>query len=302
MRRTAARYAKLTTKAMDERECLVNNDAVQRLREPGAWVLLGSAALQFLGGLIGLFSGSDVPFTFRAFNLVSGDQFFAGVAVVGVVVIAVLLATRWGGGPTPQARNIAVIGAVLLAAIAVIEVLCVFVGLAAGSGHDGIVLDVSFSSKIAMFLYGIAKLAVLAVAGYYVFTIFQSLGPVRAGTGPFPQQGYGQPQPPYGYAQAPYGQPVAGQPVAGQPGQPGQRGPEGPQAYLPYGQPPQRAPEGSPYPPQGHYQQPPPPAQPYQQAQPSDGEWTVAYGAGEQRTEHDAPKGEGPSDPYRPPQ
>jgi hypothetical protein len=265
----------------------VNNDAVRRLREPGAWVLLGSAALQFLGGLIGLLFNSEVPFTFRAFNLVSGDQFFAGVTVVGIIVAAVLLATRWGGGPTPQARNIALIGAVLLAAIAVVDALSVLVGLAAGSG-DGIVLDVSFASKVAMFLYGIAKLAVLAVGGYYVFTVFQSSGPVRAGTGPFPQQGYGQPQPPYGggYAQ-PQQPPYGGPPPQAPYGQQGQQG----QGYPP---PPPQQP--------GYYQQQPPPAQqqqPYQQAQPSDGEWTVAYGSGEQ----DAPKGEGePSDPYRPPQ
>jgi hypothetical protein len=287
---------------MDRQECLVNDDAVQRLREPGAWVLLGSAALQFLGGLIGLLFNREVPFPFRAFDLVNGDQFFAGVAVVGIVVVAVLLATRWGGGPTPQARNIALAGLVLLGAIAVVEALCVLVGLAAGNGHDGIVLDVSLSTKIAMFLYGVAKLAVLAVGGYYVYAISQASGRAGASTGAFPQPGHALPdQLPYGQAQPAYGQPIAGQP--------GQRGPEGQQAYLPYRQPPQQTPAGPP-----HYQPAPQPQA--GRTQPSDGEWTVAYGPGGQpaepggrsgsvgRGEHVAPKGETaePSDPYRPPQ
>jgi hypothetical protein len=254
----------------------VNNDAVLRLREPGAWLLLGSAALYLVGGLIELLFNSDVPFTFRAFNLVNGDQFFAGVTVVAVIVVAVLLATRWGGGPTPQARNIALIGVIILAAVGIIDALSTLVGLAAGSNSGGIVLDVSIAAKVAMFLYGVAKLAIVAVGGYYVFSVFQSFAPVSPSTGPFPQQGYPQQQPPYGYPQQ---QPYGGAPYGQQ------------QAQPPY-PPPQ---------PQGHYQQqppPPPPAQPYQQAQPSDGEWTVAYGSGEQEPS----KGEAPSDPYRPPQ
>lgn len=250
----------------------MNNDAVLRLREPGAFVLLGATVLYLLGGLIELLFNSDVPFTFRAFNLVNGDQFFAGVTVVAIVVVAVLLATRWGGAPTPQARNIALAAVVILAAIGLIDAISTLVGLAAGSNSGGIVLDVSIAAKIAMFLYGVAKLAVVAVGGYYVFTIYQSFAPVSPSTGPFPQQGYPQ-QPPYGgYQQQPhYGQQ---------------------QARPPYPPPP-------PSQQQGHYQQPPP-AQPYQQAQPSDGEWTAAYGAGEQ----EPPKGENeaPSDPYRPPQ
>lgn len=257
----------------------MNNDAVLRLREPGAWVLLGSAVLYLVGGLIELLFNSDVPFTFRAFNLVNGDQFFAGVTVVALVVLAVLLAARWGGAPTPQARNIALTGVVVLGAIGVIDALSTLAGLAAGSDHGGIVLDVSLAAKVAMFLYGVAKLGVLAVGGYYVFSVFQSFGPAAdPRTGPFPQQGYPQ-QPPYG------GHPQQRQPPYG-------GAPYGQQAQPPYPPPPP--------PQQGHYQQPPPSAQPYQQAQPSDGEWTVAYGAGEQ----EPAKGEGgaPGDPYRPPQ
>ena len=44
----------------------VNKD-VQRLREPGAWVLLGSVALQILSGLIGLLFGRGrLPFMYQA--------------------------------------------------------------------------------------------------------------------------------------------------------------------------------------------------------------------------------------------
>lgn len=262
----------------------MNNDAVQRLREPGAWVLLGSAALQLLGGLITLLAGGGVPFTFRAFNLVSSDQFFTGLAAVAVVVVAVLLATRLGGPPTPQARTIAMAGSVLLGVMAVFEALCVLIGLAAGSGNGGIVLDVGFAAKIAMFLYGIGKLAVLAVGGYYVFTVFQSFGPVSppppGGSGPYPQHGYAQP--PYGgYAQQ---QPPSAPPPAGPP----------PASPPPYGQPPQPQQPGF-YPPTQQFQQQPPPPPAAGQPQPNDGEWTLAYG-------QEAVDDQDSSDPYRPPE
>lgn len=274
------------------------NKDVQRLREPGAWVLLGAVALQILSGLIGLlFGGGRLPFTFQAFQYVSADQFFAGVTLVGVVVVAVLLVTRLGGGPTPAARTVALAALILLGVAALLNVICVLAGLGAGTTDSGVMLDSATTAKLTMFLYGIAKLGVLAVGGYYVFAVYQSFA-VR----PSPQPGYGQPPygrpgygpqqqqmygvppqqqyAPQGYARAPYGQPGYGPPP-----QQGPRPPMPPQ--QPHVPPAPPRPAG---PPPAAQPAPPPAPQPSvveptvtepSVTEPSDeleGEWTRAYG------------------------
>jgi len=313
----------------------VNKD-VQRLREPGAWVLLGSVALQILAGLIGLlFGGSRLPFTFQAFQYVSADQFFTGVTVVGLVVVALLLVTKVGAGPTPGARNIALAALVILGVTALANVVCMLAGLGSGSTESGVLLDSPATAKLTMFIYGIAKLAVIGVGGYYAFIVFQSFA-TQPGM-PYPQPGYGQqpygqpgygpppqqpqmygqpPQqqyPPQGYVRAPYGPP----PGYGPPPQPGARPPMPPQP-----------PSGPPAAPQPYQPPPPPPApaQPPSADQPSqsdelEGEWTRAYGgqsssepakaepakADAEEAEDDKPETSSSdhspsSDPYRPPE
>ncbi|MCO6004849.1 hypothetical protein NE236_07640 [Actinoallomurus purpureus] len=273
----------------------MNNDAAQRLREPGAWVLLGSVFLQLVSGLISLFTGSGgTGFTYRAYNFVAYDNFFTAVAIVGLVVVAVALTSRLGGAPTPQARNVALAGAILLGAIALFEVIAILAGLAAGAGSPGVILDVAVSAKLAMFLYGIAKLAVVGVGAFYAFSTFQSFAP-RPVAPQYPQQGYGQPASPYGPAygqqqpyaqpQAPYGQPQSQQSYGQQPPFP-QQG---------YGQP-------------GYPQQPPAQPSSGQPAGQSEGEWTRAYGSSDVPAPKEAPSGSGesdqspPGDPYRPPE
>jgi hypothetical protein len=279
----------------------VNNDAAQRLREPGAWVLLGSVFLQMISGLIGLFTGKGTTFTYRAYNFVAYDNFFSGIALVGVAVVAVALVSRLGGAPTPQARNVALAAAVLLGVVALFDVIAVLGGLAAGGGSPGVILDVPVSAKISMFLYGVAKLAVVAVGAFYAYVTYQSLGPARPAPH-YPQQGYGQPGRPAAPYGAPYGQQ---QPYGGQQPPYGSSG-----AQQAYGQ-------QSPYPQQGYapspyYQQPPAqPAQPVPPAPPagqSEGEWTRAYGSTDRPVSKEGSSGSGesdqspPADPYRPPE
>lgn len=291
----------------------MNNDAVQRLREPAAWVLLGSVGLQLIGGLVDLFLAGGVPFTYRAYSFVAGDQFFTGVVVVGVAVLGVLLATRLGGAPTPKARSVALAGLILLGAIGLFEVIAMLAGLAAGGGQSGVVLDAPAIAKVSMLLYGVAKLAVLGVGAYYVLTVFQGMSAAPAGASPYPPQMYGQqgpagpygppqqppspygpqPQPPYGRPQQPYGQqPPPQYPQQGY-GTPGYYAPPG---ARPQYQPPAPGPQGAQPPPAG-------PAQPA--AQPGEGEWTRAYGPGDvgrqesKQGDDDKPGG---SDPYRPPE
>jgi hypothetical protein len=282
----------------------VNNVAAQRLREPGAWVLLGSVFLQVVSGLISLFTGGrGTTFSYRAFVFTNSDSFFSGVAAVAIVVVAVLLVSRVGGAPTAQARNVALGGVILLGVIALLDVITILAGLAAGSSSGGIVFDVPAGEKLSMFLYGIAKLAVLAVGACYAFSVFQSPGPARPAGPQYPQQGYGQPAPPYGPAygqvQQPYGQP---QPYGPQQfyGQPQPYGQQMPYPQQQYGQPAYyQQPTAQPGQPAQPGQQPaqpgqPPalPAQPGQQGpkgqagqsstEENEGEWTRAYGGTDQ--------------------
>lgn len=313
------------------------NKDVQRLREPGAWVLLGSVALQILSGLIGLLFGRGrLPFTLQAFQYVSADQFFTGVTATGLVVVAVLLATRLGGPPTPQARNVVLGGLIVLGVAALLDVICMLAGLGAGGLDTGVLLDSALTAKITMFLYGLAKLAVLGVGGYYVLHVYQSFGPAtQPGAQYPPQQGWGQPggqpqygppayaphqqqlvygqppqqqYPPQGYVRAPYGQPGYGQLGQPQPGQP-QSGQPQQGARPPMPQQPPSGPLAAPQPP--HSDGPPSAPQPtVPQSSESDeleGEWTRAYGGEAAKAEDDRkdnpPSDRSPSaDPYRPPE
>jgi hypothetical protein len=314
----------------------VNKD-VQRLREPGAWVLLGSVALQTLAGLIGLLFGRGrLPFTLQAFQYVNADQFFTGVTITGLVVVAVLLGTRLGGPPTPRARNVVLGGLIVLGVAALMNVVCMLAGLGAGNPDTGVLLDSALTAKITMFLYGLAKLAVLGVGGYYVLHVYQSFGPATPMGPQYPQQGWGRPggpppygqpayapqqqpvygqppqqqYPPQGYVRAPYGQSGYGQPGYGQPDQPGQaqQGARPPQPSMPQQQP------------SGPFADNPQPARsagpasvPQQvvpQSEESDefgGEWTHPYGGEAAKTEDvradNPPSDRSPSvDPYRPPE
>jgi hypothetical protein len=300
----------------------VNDDAVQRLREPAAWVLLGSVLLQFLAGLITLFftgggqsvsaggvteKVGGVPFKERAFDELTGPQFFTSVAVVGLVVLAVLLVTRLGGGQTAQARTVVMVGLGLLAAVALFGLVVTLTSLAVPGA----------ATKASAFLFGIAKLAVVGIGAYYTFIVFQKLSATSAQQG-MQAQGYYGGQQQGGYAQPGYGQPAYGQ----QPQAPGYgQQPQAPAYEQPqqvygqqqagYGQ--QQAPGYGQPPAQqagyGQYAQQPAPAQPQpgsyggqpyeapQQPEGDAGQWTRAYGSSSEeaagQAEPEAPQGEG---------
>ncbi|WP_067901100.1 hypothetical protein [Actinomadura chibensis] len=184
----------------------MNKEAVQRLREPAAWVLLASAGVQLLAGIISLL-GDDGSFTYRALLETIGGAFLQ-IGIVGLLVLAVLLAT-WER-PTPQARTITMGALGVLGGIALFGVICWLSGMLADSEAANAV------TKLSAFLIGAGKLAVVGVGGWFVFTVFQGMQPPR----PQMPQGYSD----FGYQQGPPGQP--GQPAqpGQQPVQPGQQG------------------------------------------------------------------------------
>ncbi|WP_242903247.1 hypothetical protein [Actinomadura terrae] len=292
----------------------MNKEAVQRLREPAAWVLLAAAGLHLLAGII-LLLGGDGEFSYRALNETGGGV-FTQFAVVALVVLAVLLVT-WGDAPTPQARNITMGGLGVLGGVALFGVICWLGGMLANSQIAEAV------TKLSYFLIGAGKLAVVGLGAWLVFTIYQGMQPPRPQGQPQMPQGYGGGE--FGYQQGPPGQ----QQGYGQVGQQGygqqqyqqyqqyQQGAEGQQAAQPgqqgygqqagqpgygqqgyeqpqYGQPgqsPQPGQDYQQYGAQGGYQagqqpaaqpgQQPgqPPGQPGQGAEQEEmGEWTRAYG------------------------
>ncbi|MEV5569091.1 hypothetical protein AB0L06_03520 [Spirillospora sp. NPDC052269] len=280
----------------------MNKEAVQRLREPAAWVLLASAGVQLFAGIIALFGRG--PFTFHALNETVGGT-FTNVAVTGMLAFAVWLVTSRPEGPTPQARTIVVGALGVLGGMALIAVICWLASMFAGSDFA------TATGKLSAFLYGAAKIAVIGLGAWYVLLIMQGMQPTRPAGPPAPgqypgfgyqpggeqqqggqqpygeQQGYGQQQ--YGqqavYGQQPGQAQAYGQEQAQQPGY-GQQA-----AQQQYGQQPgygQQAAQQQ-YGQQAGYQQhAQPAAQPAAEQQGAEsqadeeemGEWTRAYGGG----------------------
>ncbi len=213
---------------------------MQKLREPAAFALVGAAGLQVLAGLISLLGGSG-SFTYRALDEAGGFGMVTGVSVAVLATVAVLLVTR-GDSPSPQSRVIVIIALAVLGVGILFGVLTTLAGMAAsspsysigdrtiGGGGPG------FGVKAPAFLFGVAKLAMSGIAGYFVFSIFQAMQPAKPAAQPgglqagyqpygqqqqYGQQQYGQ-QPGYeAYGQQPYGQQQYG----------GQQGYQQPQQY-----------------------------------------------------------------------
>ena len=271
-------------------ETNVNKEAVQRLREPAAWVLVGAAAAHVLAGLVVLFLG-DGKFTYRALGETAGGDLFSGIGLTALLVTAVFL-VAWRETPGGQTRTVVIAALAVFGVALLLGALSWLAGLLAGGesvevyGQEITAGGVSGVTKLAAFLYGLAKLAVLGIGAWFVFTVFQGLQPGR-GASPM-QQGY----PGYGYPQGGYQQPgVEGQ-AAAPPAQP---------QYDPQQHRPQQ------YDPQQGYQQPQQyqaPQQGYQQQggqsleEESAGEWTRAYGGGQDPSQGSQGGGYGPQQGY----
>ncbi|GAA1586307.1 hypothetical protein GCM10009678_81080 [Actinomadura kijaniata] len=264
----------------------MNKEAVQRLREPAAWVLLGAAGLQLLAGLIALLAGGvsgeiagqevGSSFKSRALAEITGG-FFTHTGQVLLVVLAVALSV-WAT-ETRQARTV-VMGALgVLGGVALFGVVAWLSAMLVPSGLA------SAADKLAVFLYGAARLAVVGLAIWFVLTVFKGMQPARpqaqpgqVGQGGYPGFGqpqgqqFGQPQQQFGQPEQQFGQPQQGQQYGQQFGQPQQGYGQQPQQF---GQPEQQYGQ-----PQQQYQQYG--QQPQQGQQPAEeenvGEWTRAYG------------------------
>ncbi|MFD0773009.1 hypothetical protein ACFQZ2_03630 [Streptomonospora algeriensis] len=195
----------------------MNNEALNRLRVPAAWALLGAVVAQMLGGLVYIFGHGSAYDASVAANFTGvGSDLFHGPVLIGMLVAAVALVVT---APTKTSVN-----------FPVVLVALILTGLAALMGVVGVIMGFvnanetgNLADGFASFLSVGGQLAVIAVAGLFVLRVFgdHELVP-RSG----PQQGMpmGQPGfPPQTGAQqsfAPQGYPTGGQQAFGQQGYP----------------------------------------------------------------------------------
>ncbi|GAA4893334.1 hypothetical protein [Streptomonospora salina] len=186
----------------------MNNEALNRLRVPAAWALLGAVVAHMLGGLIYTF-GHDPGYEVSAagnFTSVGSDLFYGPVLVAMLVAAVALVVTA----PAPASVNFPV----------VLVALCL-TGFAALTGVVGVITGFinandtgSLGGGFASFLSIGGQLALIVVAGLFMLRVF---GDHRLVPRSAPQQGMpmGQPGvPPYTGAQqsfAPQGYPTGGQ-------------------------------------------------------------------------------------------
>ncbi len=220
------------------------------LREIAAVVLLGATALLLLVAVIELLFPGDLRGGFTDRAAASFDNFI-GLDRIAFPLLAVLLATHI----RPAVGRAKLITLVALVEYAVAAFFGVIFGLLIGFANTA---GDSARNAFEALLVHVAYTAVLAIAAYAVFRVWQGMYHVpKPATPPgtygqpagYGQQGgygatYGQPagygqQGGYGQpGQAPYGQPGYGQPTPGTYGQPAQ--PSGP----PYGEQTQAYPQG----------------------------------------------------------
>jgi hypothetical protein len=187
---------------------LVLTESTKKLRDPLALALLGAAALYLVTTFFLLFK--DVgDFADRAAALQGA---FTDPAWILVVLTAVALVAAFHP-PSPQARLVTMVALGVLGFMLLLGVITWLAAYGAGP-------DFEVAGKIAGTFYALARLLLVAVAGFLAYHLFTSMpAPVRQPRqqgrqqwsqpgqpqwGPGQQGGYGQ-QAPHGQ-QAPYGQ------------------------------------------------------------------------------------------------
>ncbi|WP_306366283.1 hypothetical protein [Nocardiopsis sp. CC223A] len=182
----------------------MNNETLERLRLPAAWVLIGAVGAGVLAGFIQLIAGSGYPGSFASALGGAGGNFF-GLSVVILLAVAVLLVT------TSERTRPSAFGIVLTALIfsglgllfALINLITEFI---AASEIDAISLG------FAGFLSTLGQGAVLGIFAFALLKVFNDPTLVPRAT-PQAQTYGGYPQ---AYAQPGYQDPAmtGGQPAA----------------------------------------------------------------------------------------
>ncbi|MGW8530654.1 hypothetical protein [Nocardiopsis sp. NPDC055824] len=211
----------------------MNNETLERLRLPGAWVLVGAVGASMLSGLIRLIAGSVFPGTFiGAMGGASGSFFGLHVPLLLAAAAALVLTSE----RTRQAASPIVLIGMIMSAVgllfAAVNLITEFVG-AADAGNIGL--------GFAGFVSTLGSAAVLGIVGFALLKVF---GDPTLVPRPAPQQQYQYPPqqyPPATGAQQSFAQPAypvqdAGFPAAADPAQTGSGIQQGYDASQQYGQ------------------------------------------------------------------
>jgi hypothetical protein len=211
----------------------LNNETLERLRLPGAWVLVGAVGASMLSGLIRLIAGSVFPGTFTgAMGGASGSFFGLHVPLLLAAAAALVLTSE----RTRQAASPIVLIGMIMSAVgllfAAVNLITEFVG-AADAGNIGL--------GFAGFVSTLGSAAVLGIVGFALLKVF---GDPTLVPRPAPQQQYQYPPqqyPPATGAQQSFAQPAypvqdAGFPAAADPAQTGSGIQQGYDASQQYGQ------------------------------------------------------------------
>ncbi|GAA1437219.1 hypothetical protein [Nocardiopsis tropica] len=211
----------------------MNNETLERLRLPGAWVLVGAVGASMLSGLIRLIAGSVYPGSFTgAMGGASGSFFGLHVPLLLAAAAALVLTSE----RTRQAASPIVLIGMIMSAVgllfAAINLITEFVG-AADAGNIGM--------GFAGFVSTLGSAAVLGIVGFALLKVF---GDPTLVPRPAPQQQYQYPPqqyPPATGAQQSFAQPAypvqdAGFPAPADPAQTGSGIQQGYDASQQYGQ------------------------------------------------------------------
>ncbi|MEV8159533.1 hypothetical protein AB0P34_02760, partial [Nocardiopsis alba] len=173
----------------------MNNETLERLRLPGAWVLLGAAGVTMLSGLIRLIiEASEIGGSFARSMNWAGDSFY-GLTVTLLLVAAVVLVFT-----SERARQSAFPVVLTTMILAGVGLLFCLIGLISGF----IEVD-NGGLAFAGFLSRAAQGAVLGFFGFYLIKIFNDPTVVPRAQ---PQQAqYGQQFPSPTGTQQPFAQP-----------------------------------------------------------------------------------------------
>ncbi|MDE3721037.1 hypothetical protein PWG71_06520 [Nocardiopsis sp. N85] len=203
----------------------MNNETLERLRLPAAWVLIGAVGASVLAGLIGLISGSAYPGSFASAMLGASGHFF-GLSVVILLAVAVALVLT--SERTRSAAFPIVLIALILSGVGLLFALVNLIAgfmLGASAGFGNLLGTLSQGAVLGIFAFALLKV-------FNDPTLVPRAAPQQPAYGGYPQTGAQQAYAQPGYpAQDPIatGQPAAdpAQAVSGQQAQ----------GYDAYGQP-----------------------------------------------------------------
>ncbi|WP_157515440.1 hypothetical protein [Nocardiopsis trehalosi] len=161
----------------------MNNEALDRLRVPAAWALLGAVGAHMLGGLINVFGTGGVGGSVAGNFYSDGSEHFFSPVIIGLILAAVALVVT---APRKSSVNlqIVIIAMVLTGLAALLAVVTLIMGFV-WSGELG-EMATGFSNLFVV----AGQLAVVVFAGLFLLRVLNDPVRVPRSAPQFGQQGF----------------------------------------------------------------------------------------------------------------